>query len=79
MVDPAQLYSTDYKKKHPMWLNDKEFIDWMDCVEKIVLAEIGHYLLDLPDELYRVNFDNGTHFKVMAKTVITAYKKTYCH
>jgi hypothetical protein len=53
------------------------FMNWMDRVEKIVLKRIGKNLLDLPDEDYRMKYDNKTSPTKMAKYIIDDYKK-YC-
>lgn len=49
---------------------DSKFYIWKTTVENIVYEKIGYTLDDLPDELYRDNFDNGSTAEYMAEKVI---------
>lgn len=46
------------------------FIIWVNCVENQVQKKLGCGLLDLPDEMYYVNFEYGVTSKDMANQVI---------
>lgn len=50
--------------------DDYEFINWMNLIEYIVENKLGLKLLDLPDEMYRVYFEDGITYEKMAKMVI---------
>lgn len=50
---------------------DKKFVRWIDCVELQVYETLGVSLLDLPDESYFINFEDGISSKDMADQVIT--------
>lgn len=50
---------------------NKKFIAWIDCVELQVYDTLGCSLLNLPDEMYFVNFEDGVSSKDMANQVIT--------
>lgn len=43
---------------------------WKQSVENVVFLLTGHFLDDLPDENYRINYDNGLHICDMAKIII---------
>jgi hypothetical protein len=62
------MYSTRYIKteKYP----NKKFVHWINKVEKIVHATSHMYLLDLPDNMYMVNFESGMSSVMMAKEVL---------
>jgi len=49
------------------------YFEWMNTVETIVFNHTGLYLDDLPDETYRINFDDGMSCVDMAKIVIDPY------
>jgi len=51
-----------------------KFEQWKGLVNDIVFVSIGYRLDDLPDEDYRVNYDNGLHFCDMAKKVIDDFE-----
>lgn len=69
-------YSTLYKKRVQCYTDnehfkrDREFMAWMDLVEYIVLSELKMELLELPDEMYMINFESGVSPEVMADKVI---------
>lgn len=50
---------------------DVKFIKFMNSVEKIVKSKIGVGLLDLPDELYRVMYDDNCSVKNVAEHVMS--------
>jgi hypothetical protein len=52
---------------------DMLYNDWVNKVERIVYASLQMYLDDLPDENYRVNFDDGMSPEDMAKIIITPF------
>lgn len=52
---------------------DNSFCSWMDEVEKIVLEKTNFHLLDLDDEMYMVNFEDGTTPQQMANVVIKSF------
>ena len=69
-------YSDYYKnKKSCLTENDKNFIYWMDKIEKIVKRKTGCDLLDLPDEQYMISFERGINYKNMANIVINNFNK----
>ena len=45
------------------------YFEWINTVETIVFNHTGLYLDDLPDETYRINFDDGMSAQDMAKIV----------
>ena len=47
-----------------------DFIIWKDLVDSIVFIATGYHLDDLPDEDFRINFDNGLNICDMARIVI---------
>ena len=49
---------------------DSLYIEWMIKVEKIVYESVQMYLDDLPDENYRINFDDGMCHEDMARIVL---------
>jgi len=51
-------------------LDEDSYTEWIIKVEKIVYASIQMYLDDLPDENYRINFDDGMIPEEMAKIII---------
>lgn len=72
-------YSTYYRKKRTTRSNnykvddfefDRKFVEWVDKVEYIVLSNLHMNLLDLPDEPYVMNFEEGVTPEDMAKKVI---------
>ena len=70
------MYSTYYKLKQTDKSNfqtDRKFIHWVDTVEYIVMGKLKMGLLDLPDENYIVNFENGMVAGEMAKKIIDGY------
>ena len=46
-----------------------QYNEWVDKVAKIVYASIAIDLDDLPDENYRINFDDGMTPEEMAKII----------
>ena len=56
---------------------DIDFLNWMTEVENYVYTQINLSLDDLPDELYRINFDQGTTPKEMAEVVLDNFNHTY--
>jgi len=65
-------YSNWYKQKckqHHETI-DVKFVNWVNNVETIVFNVMFVTLLDLPDEMYRINFENGVSPKNMAQIVI---------
>ena len=42
----------------------------MDVVEYIVKKNLGVGLLDLPDEMYRKNFENGISYQITSEQAI---------
>lgn len=54
-----------------------KFVKWINDVEQLVYAEIGCYLVNLPDELYAVNFEKGIDSKNMAKFIINKNNKIF--
>jgi hypothetical protein len=60
-----QSYSNHFitskqKKKESITTNDQLFLIWMDKIELIILEKTNNLiqLLDLPDQMYRVSYDN---------------------
>ena len=47
-----------------------DFEYWKFSVESIVYILTGFKLDDLPDENYRINYENGLHICDMAKIVL---------
>ena len=47
--------------------------EWMNTVSKIVYMKIHIHLDDLPDENYRINFDQDMTAEDMAKIVLRTY------
>lgn len=65
-------YAQDYleyckgKKSKP----DKDFVKWINKVDRRVRKELGMGLHDLPDEPYMVNYEQSYTCEEMAWTVI---------
>jgi hypothetical protein len=63
-------YSQYYRTRNADELNDDDilFFNWMDNIENIVLKNTDHFLslLDIPDQNYRISFENGVTVKDMA-------------
>lgn len=49
---------------------DTKFVQWINRVEKDVKKVLGCHLLDIPDEDYRMFFENGGSPRDMADYVI---------
>jgi hypothetical protein len=49
------------------------FEKWMSLVESLVYNEIKMKLIDLPDEDFRINYDDGLSPNGMATIVINNY------
>jgi hypothetical protein len=47
-----------------------EFAKWMDLINDFVFAVTSCSLLDLPDEMYMMNFENGMKWQEMAFQVV---------
>jgi hypothetical protein len=47
------------------------FFSWRSRVEKIVYDNLKIFLDDLPDENYRINFENGVSAQTMAEIVLS--------
>lgn len=50
-----------------------KFYRWMDQVETKVFNKIQYYLMDLPDENYRINYENGMTTDEMSSIVLKNY------
>lgn len=66
-IDPYHEY-TDYRENRNI-----SYFEWLNTVETVVFNRIGLYLDDLPDETYRINFDDGMSVQEMAKIVTDPY------
>jgi len=64
----ADFYRTYCKKNHMK--PDVNFIRFMNCVEKLVKDVFGINLLDLPDENYRVMYNNNHSVEDVAEYVV---------
>jgi hypothetical protein len=58
---------------------DKNFVAWMNKVEKLVIDKISTDLLDLPDNEYMCNFENKMKEQVMTQIVINDFEHCYDH
>jgi hypothetical protein len=47
-----------------------KYVKWVNKVDKIVFKYLNLHLDDLPDENYRINFDEGMEPECMAKIII---------
>ena len=54
-----------------------KFYEWKKLVDSIVFILTGYYLDDLPDEDFRINFDNGLHPCDMAKIVEANFMQSF--
>ena len=71
-----QLYSERLREMNSvMTPEDEAFCIWMDSVEKFVHHKTNFYLLDLEDEMYRMNFEDGMTPKEMAFIVVDNFNK----
>ena len=52
---------------------DKQFVEWMNNVEKYVYEKLELYLDDLPDEPFRYNFEKNQKWESMATHVVSDY------
>jgi hypothetical protein len=53
------------------------FEEWKKIINDIVFISIGYILDDLPDEDFRINYDNGIYYGDMAKIVIDNFEKQF--
>ena len=70
-----QSYSTHYRAsclKDNIKVDEK-FIMWINSVERVILKKFNTYLLDLPDELYMVSFEENMTPNDMIKIVSTNF------
>ena len=60
-------------------INDIKFNKWMDLVNKHIYSKLKIYLTDLPDNTFRIDFDNNLSPKEMAKKVVkdTEWEELY--
>ena len=67
-MSTTQSYSNYYFKRtnEPNY----KFIQWINEIETIVFKEIGLKLLDLPDEPYMINFQDGLSPREIAESII---------
>jgi hypothetical protein len=74
-------YSIYYKSHLTGTLDEKDigFCQWIDRVEEIVGESTGFRLLDLPDEMYMPNFENGMSIFKMASIIIKSFHDEYDH
>ena len=49
------------------------FEKWKQCVDDIVFVIIGYHLDDLPDENFRINYDNNLNYCDMAKIILSNF------
>ena len=56
---------------------DERFCIWMDYIEYIVKKRLDIMLYDLPDQPFRISFENGMDHGQMAETVINDYYKFF--
>jgi hypothetical protein len=54
-----------------------EFYQWRELVNSIVFILTNNFIDDLPDENYRINFDNGLHACDMAKIVEANFMQSF--
>ena len=62
--DDRDLYDTDSTNTRT------KYVKWVNKVDKIVFKYLNLHLDDLPDENYRINFDEGMEPESMAKIII---------
>ena len=53
------------------------FKQWMRQVDEYVFDKLDLHLDDLPDEMYRIEFDEGCSPLDMGKHVVSEYMKMY--
>jgi len=68
-MEPLLMYSYHYRTNNTT-TPDPDFCIWINEVESQVFNKITYYLLDLPDENYRMNFENGQSSTNMANIII---------
>jgi hypothetical protein len=75
----SYTYARNYKNRiqRPLTKFEEDFCDWIDKVEKLVFDKISISLLDLDDELYMVNFEQGLSSCEMSKIIIEHYQENY--
>ena len=71
-------YSTNYINScnNNNIMVDHGFVFWINRIENYVFATINQHLLDLPDEDYMANYENGTSSQDIANIVINNYRQT---
>lgn len=71
-IQTSNNYSDWYLSKYEKCPEtiDRGFVLWINSVENQVYNTLNLKLLDLPDEMYFVNFENGVSSKNMAEYVI---------
>lgn len=72
-----ETYRSYYQMHHvgQFTSNDIKFCDWINNVGNIVLNTVGFHLLELEDEMYMENFENGMTSNEMACIVINHFEK----
>ena len=60
-------------------INDIKFNKWMDLVNKYIYSKLKINLTDLPDNTFRIDFNNNLSPKDMAKKVVkdTEWEELY--
>ena len=56
---------------------DDSFEEWMYKVEEIIYKKLEFKLDDLPDEQYRINYDEGITPQDMGKIIISNYNNMF--
>ena len=74
-VDYTDDDDTNYDANNDINKENKNisYFEWLHTVETLVFNKIGLYLEDLPDETFRINFDDGMSTLEMAKIIIDPY------
>ncbi len=59
--------------------NDEQFNKWLDLVNKFIYSKLKINLTDLPDNTFRIDFDDNLSPKDMAKKVVrdTEWEELY--
>lgn len=71
-------YSEYFKSKnHTLSESDDAFCEWIDQVENGVMLQTGMSLLDLPDEMYMLSFENEISPDEIANEIISKFNAIF--
>ena len=72
-LNNVYITSDSDSEEESTYIKNILYNEWMNSVAAIVYIKIKLDLQDLPDEDYRLNFDDGVSSTTMAKIIIENY------